>query len=91
MSLLLKKISSLEKSLGHCFNDVSLLIQALTHRSASKYNNERLEFLGDSILQQVISEKLYNLYPTKNEGELSNIRSFLVCKNKLSKLNLTYC
>lgn len=72
----------------HCkFNDDLLLTQALTHRSVHKTNNnERLEFLGDSVLSIVISEFIYNELKTANEGELSRIRSSLVKEEALARV-----
>ncbi len=60
------------------FNNPKLLQQALTHRSAAKQNNERLEFLGDSILSFVITNWLYKNYPHLSEGKLSRMRANLV-------------
>ena len=68
----------LSKKLGYTFKESSLLLQALTHRSAKGEHNERLEFLGDSILGFVIAESLYNQFPTENEGDLTRMRSSLV-------------
>jgi len=68
----------LERALGYQFSDPGLLEQALTHRSAGKRNNERLEFLGDSILNHVIAEALYQQFPAVREGSLSRMRSSLV-------------
>ncbi len=64
--------------LGHHFNDLTLLEMALTHRSMGAMNNERLEFLGDSLLNLIIAEKLYREYPNLTEGELSRLRANLV-------------
>lgn len=64
--------------LGHQFSDASLLDLALSHRSCGKHNNERLEFLGDSLLGYVIGEELYERFPEATEGELSRLRSVLV-------------
>lgn len=71
-------INQLSKKLGYRFQEPSLLIQALTHRSAKGDHNERLEFLGDSILGFVIAEKLYDKFPQENEGDLTRMRSSLV-------------
>ena len=71
-------MEKLQKSIFYDFNNVNLLKQALTHRSVSKNNNERLEFLGDSILGCVISQELYNRFPLIDEGQLSRLRSSLV-------------
>lgn len=72
----------------HCqFNDEALLEQALTHRSVHKSkNNERLEFLGDSVLGIVISEFIYLKKPDATEGELSRIRSSLVKEEALARV-----
>ncbi len=69
------------------FKRVELLEQALTHRSFSRYiNNERLEFLGDSVLNLVISRHIYKLEPDANEGELSRIRASLVNEESLAQV-----
>ncbi|MBL7003495.1 MAG: ribonuclease III [Gammaproteobacteria bacterium] len=72
----------------HCsFNDDALLDQALTHRSVHKSkNNERLEFLGDSVLSIVISEFIFNELASATEGELSRVRSSLVKEEALAKV-----
>lgn len=76
----------LQNSLGYFFKKVELLKQALTHRSASRVHNERLEFLGDSILSFIISDDLYNRFPKVNEGDMSRMRSSLVRGNTLAEL-----
>ncbi|MGB5511857.1 MAG: ribonuclease III [Woeseiaceae bacterium] len=68
----------LYKTLQYRFDDAALFRQALTHRSAVGGNNERLEFLGDAILDFVISEALYHARPDATEGDLSRLRSALV-------------
>lgn len=68
------------------FQDEALLQQALTHRSAGKINNERLEFLGDSILSAVISTRLYQLKSKDDEGDLSRLRARIVRGATLAKL-----
>lgn len=60
------------------FTDITLLQQALTHRSAASRNNERLEYLGDAILSFVIAEALFNRFPQVKEGKLSRLRASLV-------------
>ncbi len=77
-------LTRLIKVLGYSFNDSELLLEALTHRSASSRNNERLEFLGDSILNFVIADELFRLYPKHPEGDLSRIRASLVKKEGLA-------
>lgn len=69
---------SLEQRLGHRFRSPELLAQALTHRSAGGAHNERLEFLGDGILNFVMAAALYDLRPEAPEGELSRLRASLV-------------
>ncbi|WNC71473.1 ribonuclease III [Thalassotalea psychrophila] len=71
-------LNRLQNKLGYQFNNEQLLVQALTHRSAKGDNNERLEFLGDSILGYVIARVLFDKFPTASEGELTRMRSTLV-------------
>ena len=71
----------------HCrFTNQSLLEQALTHRSASKKNNERLEFLGDALLSFTIANELYKSQPDGSEGDLSRARAALVNKTSLASI-----
>ncbi len=72
------------------FSDEKLLSQALTHRSASKVNNERLEFLGDSILSFVITKWLYKSFSNLSEGKLSRIRANLVKGETLAEIARHY-
>ncbi len=83
---MIKKPEVLSKKLGLVFNDPQLFVRALTHRSASSRNNERLEFLGDAILGFVIAEQLYHLFPTAPEGVLSRLRASLVNQRSLAEL-----
>ncbi|MCW8956340.1 MAG: ribonuclease III [Gammaproteobacteria bacterium] len=76
-------VARLIKALEYSFKDQQLLNEALTHRSASSKNNERLEFLGDSILNFVIAAELFKRYPDSPEGDLSRLRSSLVKKEGL--------
>ncbi|MEN2939109.1 Ribonuclease 3 [Mannheimia haemolytica] len=69
------QLERLQKKLGYQFHNLDYLIQALTHRSAATKNNERLEFLGDSILNFTIGKVLYDKFPKANEGELSRMRA----------------
>lgn len=78
--------SVLVRRLGHDFTDESLLVQALTHRSHSTPNNERLEFLGDGVLNCVIAYLLYRRFPRLAEGELSRMRAYLVKEATLSDI-----
>lgn len=76
----------LYNNLGYQFQNESLLIAALTHRSVPKNNNERLEFLGDSIVNFIAAELLYNQFAYANEGELSRLRTMLVRGETLAEL-----
>lgn len=77
------------ESLGHAFRRPELLRQALTHRSFGADHNERLEFIGDSILNCAIALALYRRFPQLPEGELSRIRANLVNKDMLCRLART--
>lgn len=80
-------MENLSIRLGYKFKNIRLLAQALCHRSAaSKHSNERLEFLGDAVLNFIITVELYDRYPRLNEGELSRLRSNLVNGVVLAKL-----
>ena len=79
-------LERLSAQLGHQFAARALLEEATTHRSAGSKNNERLEFLGDGVLNFVIAGDLYERYPRASEGELSRLRSSLVNKEKLAEL-----
>ena len=79
-------LARLQRKLGYQFNDLELLKLALTHRSASNRNNERLEFLGDSILNFSIAQALFLQFPKCNEGELSRMRATLVQERTLAQL-----
>ncbi len=82
-ALALKQLSN---KLGYQFKQPELLLQALTHRSAKGAHNERLEFLGDSILGFVIAEALFEKFPRENEGDLTRMRSSLVKGVTLAKI-----
>ncbi|WWO99602.1 MAG: ribonuclease III [Candidatus Dasytiphilus stammeri] len=88
-------LDTLQKKMGYFFKEHSLLQQALTHRSANGKHNERLEFLGDSILNYVIANALYHRFPSMNEGNMSRIRATLVRENTLAKIarefNISSC
>ncbi len=81
-------IARLCQRLGYTFTNESYLIQALTHCSAGEKNYERLEFLGDSILNMVISCSLFGRYPQQSEGQLSRLRAFLVKGDMLADIAL---
>jgi ribonuclease-3 len=72
--------------LGYTPRDRALFVVALTHRSAEGANNERLEFLGDSVLNLLLSERLYREFPTASEGDLSRLRSRLVSEEPLAEI-----
>lgn len=72
------ELARLERRLGYTFSDRSRLELALTHRSCGSRNNERLEFLGDSIVNFVIAEALYERFPEAREGQLSRLRARMV-------------
>jgi ribonuclease-3 len=79
-------LDSLAKSLGYQFKTPALLTQALTHRSFSGINNERLEFLGDSVLNFIVAHQLYLRFPKLPEGDLSRLRAQLVKESTLSEI-----
>lgn len=86
-------IKDLEAAIGYTFRDISLLQNALTHSSYanerwhdSLASNERLEFLGDSVLGMVTAEHLYRTLPQRPEGELSRLRAELVCETNLARV-----
>ena len=72
------QLLSLQNRLGYSFQDLQILKLALTHRSAGRTNNERLEFLGDSFVNHVIAQRLYSQFPKASEGQLTRLRSKLV-------------
>ena len=79
-------VSALQQSLGYCFRDRELLYRALTHRSYGISHNERLEFLGDSVVNCIIAQVLYQKFPELPEGELSRLRASLVSEPALANL-----
>lgn len=81
-----REIDALLKKLDYSFNDISLLNEALTHRSYAAKNNERLEFLGDGILNFVIADELFKRYSDVQEGDLSRLRANLVNKESLAEI-----
>lgn len=76
-------LKALESAIGYHFRDSSLLEQALTHRSYGRDHYERLEFLGDAVLNAVVAEALFRLFPDLPEGDLSRLRANLVCQDQL--------
>ncbi|MBV7297795.1 ribonuclease III [Enterovibrio paralichthyis] len=79
-------INKLQRRIGYQFSDTAFLSLALTHRSASGNHNERLEFLGDSILSFVVADDLYHRFPSVDEGDMSRMRATLVRGNTLAEL-----
>ncbi|MDD9196140.1 ribonuclease III [Aliivibrio sp. S3MY1] len=79
-------LQRLEKKIGYQFKDENFLKLALTHRSANGTHNERLEFLGDSILSFVIADELYHRFPKVDEGDMSRMRATLVRGHTLAEL-----
>ncbi|WP_110581934.1 ribonuclease III [Helicobacter cinaedi] len=82
-----KNAQALEKKLGYTFKDKKLLLEALTHKSCKNaYNNERLEFLGDAVLDLLVGEFLFRKFPSAKEGELSKLRACIVNEKGFMKL-----
>ena len=86
-------INELEKAIGYQFRNITLLQNALSHSSYanerwhdSLKSNERLEFLGDSVLGMVVAEHLYRTFPHRPEGELTRMRADMVCEKTLAKV-----
>ena len=79
----------LQQKLGYKFSNPQLLLQALSHRSVGRPNNERLEYLGDSIVGFYIAQYLFHRYANHPEGELTRLRASLVNKASLAKLART--
>ncbi len=92
-----KELQKLQKTIGYLFNNESLLNQSLVHRSYANeqstlevYDNERLEFLGDSILGMIVSNFLFNEYRKLSEGELSKYRAKIVCEESLAEIGKAF-
>ena len=84
-------LKDLENAIGYCFQDITLLQNALCHSSYanerwhnSLKSNERLEFLGDSVLGMVVADYLYRTFPDRPEGELTRMRADMVCETALA-------
>jgi ribonuclease-3 len=92
---LAKPLLALQERIGYTFQKPALLQQALTHRSFSSEHYERLEYLGDAVINVVVSDLLYQALPDMTEGQLSRIRSNLVKQDSLHslalKLGLSHC
>jgi ribonuclease-3 len=82
-----KKLTYLEEQILYTFKNKHLLVEAMTHKSfKQQYNNERLEFLGDSVLDLIIAQMLCEKFPLSHEGDLSKIRASLVNEKSLAKV-----
>lgn len=91
MTECLKQLNNIAKKLNYKFRDQELLILAFTHGSYNKvFNNQRLEFLGDAVLNMIMADYLYNNYPDANEGDLTRIRSNLVREQPLALIAKHY-
>ncbi|MBS0286140.1 MAG: ribonuclease III [Proteobacteria bacterium] len=84
-----RNLEVLERHLGYVFTNKALLLQALTHKSAHHLNNERLEFLGDAILNFVVADLLFSQFTQATEGELTRARASLVNQDSLHEIALT--
>ncbi|MBQ8740955.1 MAG: ribonuclease III [Clostridia bacterium] len=90
-------MESLETKLSYKFNNIELLKNALVHSSyanevrGSMLSNERLEFLGDSVLSVIVADHIYHKYPNMPEGELTRLRASLVCEKSLCALSRELC
>ncbi len=80
------KHAALQQTIGYQFDEPDLLVRALTHRSFAADNNERLEFIGDGLVNAVVAELLFTQFPDLDEGSLSRLRSKLVSKEGLATL-----
>jgi ribonuclease-3 len=83
------RLDALQQRLGYRFTQSALLARALTHRSAGADHNERLEFLGDAVLQTAVSALLYERFAGSDEGDLTRVRAHLVREDSLHRLALT--
>ena len=79
-------MKKLMEALGYTFRDGALLRRALTHPSMGREDNQRLEFLGDAVLQYLMSDQLYQTYTAEREGALTHLRALLVCEAALSQV-----
>jgi ribonuclease-3 len=80
------RLQALQQRLGHAFGSASLLTRALTHRSFSAEHNERLEFLGDAVLNTAVSSLLYERFSGSDEGDLTRVRAHLVREDSLHRV-----
>ena len=79
-------MQKLSEAIGYRFHNPALLRQALTHPSMGQNDNQRLEFLGDAVLQYIMSDILYKTHPKDREGSLTHLRALLVCEAALSQV-----
>lgn len=79
-------LETLQQAINYHFEDVNLLHAALTHRSVRGNNNERLEFLGDSVINFIIAAEIYAMFPRAREGDMSRLRASLVKGETLAKV-----
>ncbi|TQR32385.1 ribonuclease III [Campylobacter sp. MIT 99-7217] len=88
----MKDFSLLEKNINYKFKDKELLTRALTHKSMKKpYSNERLEFLGDAVLDLIVGEFLFHKFKHQNEGDLSKLRAALVNEKSFTQIANNLC
>jgi ribonuclease-3 len=83
------RLQALQQRLGHVFGSASLLTRSLTHRSFSADHNERLEFLGDAVLNTAVSSLLYERFSGSDEGDLTRVRAHLVREDSLHRVALS--
>jgi len=84
----MEQMERIERTLGYTFEDKRLLREALTHKSFKQpYNNERLEFLGDAVLDLIVGEYLFEHFPNHDEGKLSKMRASLVNEEGFTRLS----
>jgi len=86
----LSPYAALQKRLGHRFSDAALLLRALTHRSFGADHNERLEFLGDAVLNLAVSSLLFHHFQGSDEGDLTRVRAHLVREDSLHRVALQW-
>ena len=88
------QIQEFEKNIGYTFKNIQLLKTALTHTSYAHEkkveSNEKLEFLGDSILEFIVSNYLYENYKNLKEGEMTKVRASVVCENSLHQVAIKH-
>ncbi|MFY7913907.1 MAG: ribonuclease III, partial [Rubrivivax sp.] len=82
------KLQSLQARVGHRFAQPGLLVRSVTHRSFSSHHNERLEFLGDAVLNLAVSQLLFERFAQSDEGDLTRVRAHLVREESLHRVAL---